>query len=793
LENKRISTIDGTFSQFMQTLEAQMSPSVESLMFVAQKNVSHPIYARFKRLNAKLSKNCTQFLENDVEFVQGIQPGAKSDAKEFYRGYTKGWAPIDQGLDVRRTLGDTILSDFILCGESEHPNQLEVVLVKAHAGAGKSVLLRRIAWDAAKEYDKLVLYLDEGGVVSAAALEEISDLCKERIYLFIDDLGDHTKELIALSKFVHGSNCRITVVAAERVNEWNVLGVAANRLITAQPELTYLSEKETTALIELLAEYDALGTLEEKSTEARMKAFQAHAGRQLLVALHEATLGRPFEDIIEDEYNNIVPDDARRLYLSICVLNRLAVPVRAGVVSRLHGISFDQFQLKFFKPLENVVHFYKDTKTQDISYGARHPVIAEIVFDRALTSQEDRYDSYLKVLKALNIDYSGDKKAFRSMTRGRAILELFPNKSLAADIYKLAHEISSKDAILFHQEGIYEMHSGNLSDANDLFVTAELIMPESRFIKHSRSELLIKMSERARTPLEKEGLLREAASIAKSLKGGDVSQNAYADHTLVKIGLNNLKDLLSNSAEVGAKSISDTVWAVQKHLSDGLSARPGDSYLHSADAELAHLIKDSSRAVSSLRKAFDANPKAPFLAIRLASHYEQAGDMGAAKAVLTRALEESRTDKALHFRLARHLMLDQNSPSDTLTYHLQRSFTSGDSNYEAQMLYGRQLYLNGDQRGAQEVFKVLKRANVDFEVRDTLLYPVPGVFRGLVDRMESYYLLVRREGAGDVLSAQRKHTDERSWTSITRGARIEFEIQFNFHGPAAVIVGVQGS
>ena len=64
------------------------------------------------------------------------------------------------------------------------------------------------------------------------------------------------------------------------------------------------------------------------------KAFTKTADRQLLVALHEATRGLPFEQIIFDEYEGVVPERARRLYLDICALHQFGAPVRAGTISR---------------------------------------------------------------------------------------------------------------------------------------------------------------------------------------------------------------------------------------------------------------------------------------------------------------------------------------------------------------------------------------------------------------------------------------------------------------------------
>jgi hypothetical protein len=95
--------------------------------------------------------------------------------------------------------------------------------------------------------------------------------------------------------------------------------------------------------------------LERLNPDERRKELEEHAGRQLLVALHEATLGIPFETIPVDEYHHITPFEAQRLYQTVCVLNRLNVPVRAGLIARVHGIPFEEFKHRFFAPLEHVV------------------------------------------------------------------------------------------------------------------------------------------------------------------------------------------------------------------------------------------------------------------------------------------------------------------------------------------------------------------------------------------------------------------------------------------------------
>lgn len=199
-------------------------------------------------------------------------------------------------------------------------------------------------------------------------------------------------------------------------------------------------------LADFLEQHHALGTLERLNPDERRKELEEHAGRQLLVALHEATLGIPFETIPVDEYHHITPFEAQRLYQTVCVLNRLNVPVRAGLIARVHGIPFEEFKHRFFAPPEHVVFAQQDDVTKDYQYRARHPHIADIVFLRVLKNAEDRFDVYIRCLKALNVTYSVDWKAFWQMVRARNLLDLFPDLQMVRAVFAAAKESVGEDA-----------------------------------------------------------------------------------------------------------------------------------------------------------------------------------------------------------------------------------------------------------------------------------------------------------------------------------------------------------
>jgi SIR2-like domain len=479
-ETKRITPIEGTFDSFMKALDAKIVSPFRGLAVTP--SAALPIAERFVKHDVTLTQNCLQFLETHAEYVKGVTATEKVNPADFYKGENPGWSAVEQGLDCRRQLSDVILSEHFI--DKASADEMEVILVKAYAGAGKTVLLRRIAWDASRDYNMLCLYMQPSGVINTAAIQELISACDERMFLFVDNPLDRIRELQALMAEMGPQGKKLTVVMAARLNEWNVHGSGLSRFVSTEYELLYLTPKETDSLIGLLEKHHSLGTLEKASPEERRAAFGERAGRQLLVALHEATLGPPFEDIVENEYRNIIPHEAQKLYLSICVLNRLDVRVRAGLISRTHNIPFEEFRERLFKPLEHVVKTEMDRNIRDHVYHARHPHIAEIVFERILKTQEQRYEEYIRCINGMNIDYSTDRKAFNAMTRGRAVIEMFPNHELARLMYQAAQEIAGDDAHLFHQMGIYEMirPNGNLALAQKHLLKAQELFPKSTYI-----------------------------------------------------------------------------------------------------------------------------------------------------------------------------------------------------------------------------------------------------------------------------------------------------------------------
>ena len=788
-EARKLTLLMGTCQEFLETLHEVIPANVRVLSGLLRAQEAHPIAERFASSETVLSDTCRRFLGTDVEYVRSVA-SEQVNPRHFYRGFGTGWAAIEQNLDVHRKVADTILTDVVLSELAEPTDGMKIVLIKGHAGAGKSVLLRRIAWNATHDYQAVVLMAKLQGSLQAAAVREIITALDGRLFLFIDDAADRAPEVTALIRDVGVERRRLTILLAERINEWNIGGGGIDPYVNEQYTVPYLDIDEIKGLIDLLGRHRALGTLEQSSPEERVAAFDQRAGRQLLVALHEATLGRPFEDIIEDEYNNVVPAEAQEIYLSICVLNRLNVPVRAGVISRMHGVPFSYFEERFFRPLEHVVETSYDPLLKDHTYAARHPHIAEIAFQRALVDDEQRLDKYLRCLSALNIDYASDERAFRQMVRGSTLGELFPSREMVQHVFRAARESMGDEAYLLQQMALYEMksHGGSLERAAELLDRAGQVAPYDGSIKHSRAELFLKLAEVARTPLEKEQRLRSAMQIASALSRERTERGggSHAIHTVIKVGLSRLKDLLAEPEGVGTgDAVSAAIRSIEDGLLEGLQKFPDDSYLLSSEAELATLLKDSTRAIAAMRSAFQANPRNGVIAVRLAKSLENQGEVAEARNTLEAGLDGNPGDKRLHYAFAKFLMRHMPQGMEQIEYHLERAFAPGDRNYDAQLLYARQLYVRGEVGAAKERFRALEAARVGLEVRDKIRHPMDGWYGGRLARLEATYCFAARDGLADWVFAHRSQVKAGVWRRLEVGCRVQFRIGFTMKGPVA--------
>lgn len=798
---RRFTLIDSTFEAFLDELDSSILAEFRKLSLVKTENSTS--VTKFIASSRHESQALRNYLEGGAIHVSSETTSPVSTPHKFYSGFDLGWYPIENELDFSRQIVQTILQEEVaVAGAVSAPR---LVILKAHAGAGKSVSLRRIAWDAARRLSKLVVFVPSTGYINIQAIQELASLAKETLFLIIEDVTLVSENVAQLIASARRDKNAIVIIGGARFNEWNIRSQVLENSVSAEYELRYLSRKEIDDLLVRLELNDCLGELKYLDGDQRVKRLDEIYGRQLLVALHEATRNANFRDIILDEYKKIIPPEAQLLYADICALNKFGSPVRAGLISRVHGISFDQFRERFFKPLEQVVSLEMDSRSSDWIYRARHPYIAEILYDQVFNTAAERFDNHMKIISRLNPAYSYDRRIIGDMLRGNKLAELFTDVRQGNAIYDKALEALGDEPHIYHQKGLYLKRLagdlGSLKAAETALLKAQDLAPTDRTIRHSIAELALARAKLSNDSIERTAWRNEAITKATSLLTSATGSHAF--HTVAKARIQALTDVLQvdDDASLSADLVSKAIQEAEDIIRSGLQRHPGDSHLLAEEANLAQLLENDDRAERALNRAFESNKISQLIAKRYALVLKAKGKLLEAKDVIRTALEHNHGSQDLNFDFAELLKLidpgiDATNPELLLSYY-QRSFQNGDKNYRAQFFCARQLILVGRQTEARALYDNLKNAPIPFTVRSLVKEFVKDE-SGNIRRFNGV-VTARRDSYGFIDSDSNAigcYFDTKSINSNVDlpvvGARVSFSLGFSFLKPTARDVEILG-
>jgi len=179
---RRVTLIKATFDEFIDELDKRIDSTLRKISIPSIIG-THPVYKKLVK-KTTLSTQCSQFLDADAYYLSSNLTTQKITAEDFYHGHNPEWSAIEQNLDARRDLTDSILVDHFIEMRDAEDDSPQFIVIKAHAGAGKTVLLRRLAWDAAIEFDCMCIYIRPSGIIDAASIQEIIGLGVSRLIVF---------------------------------------------------------------------------------------------------------------------------------------------------------------------------------------------------------------------------------------------------------------------------------------------------------------------------------------------------------------------------------------------------------------------------------------------------------------------------------------------------------------------------------------------------------------------------------------------------------------------------------
>ncbi len=787
-----VDVIQGTFEQFVDALDDQVPHLFRSLSLPA--DLADAPYRRFFRTDDVGSDKLRASLKADLLYIHSGVSFEEVPPDKFYSGHDHGWCGIVRNFDFRRKVGENLLYSAL---DDNDTRQQRFFVLHGSAGSGKTIALRRAAYDAAVALEELVLWLRPTGHPRAEVFEELFGLTGKHAVLFVDQVSNHGDAIASLLRTLKRKKVPITIVASDREADWG--NYCSELEEEFSPELHFLrrlNKREAEDLVDLLERHNCLGMLRTKSKSDRIAAFldEDRANRQLLVALHELTQGKPFEQIILEEYNRITPDAARQLYLDIATMHQFGVVARAGAISRVSGIRFTDFEERFFGPLKDIVHVVSDPYTGDKGYETRHNRVSSILFGVACSGDEEKGAQLTRIINGLDVGFSSDKRIVECICKGRNIAQEFNDIDAARSVFDAALA-SLPDTAFLHQQAAmleYLHRKGSLERAQDLAEQARTLDENNHIYIHTLAEVARRRANAATSKVASEKLRAQSRSYLNSITLRDSRKDLSFCRLLVDEAIDLLRHITEDAKDHELIEFDEKVADAVNRLRKAQQDFPNQAEFPTVEGQFWQALGEDEKASRALGKAIKVKPKNSGAFARLSRIQRASGSESEAEKTLNSALERFSSDKGIHLQAALLKIETGGDPSDII-YHFRSSFSAGDHNFEARYLFAEYLFFNGQAAESKRLFE-----EIDAKAPDHFRKTAPSSGDPITERLSEYagtiadkkdrFFFIRFGGYPSSVFAHMSALVDLSFDEVEVGTPVHFHLRFNRRGPVAVSV-----
>jgi hypothetical protein len=432
------------------------------------------------------------------QLVSELASKTLSGKTEYLMGAEPTWSDLYAGRAIEREADAEVykIANTILTTD-EPPRPL---LITGTAGSGKSTSLMRLGLRLTA--DSIPAYwIDEQSNIEPNRLYQLmKDKEKEApLAILIDDADLWGYLISSWARELPKSQPRILFALALRSTKITGL-MDPTTLGGIEPYdivMPHLTNKDIESLIEVLDRENRLGILKGKSHKERIDAFQQEAGRQLLVAMIQATSGKRFEVKAVEEFQEL-PPLSRQIYAVICLVSSQRFTLDREEILLASGRA-DNEALNELESLvkRNVVFRYNPLT----GYKARHRVISDVVINAT---------EFLAfrgaVLEGVSFAFASrvspvtprTNRTWRKLIRfinHEFILQLVSPED-GRRVYDRLESLLSWDHHFWLQRGGLEVQEGDLNLATNFLSQAKSLAPEDGFVKTEWAYLLMKKAAR---------------------------------------------------------------------------------------------------------------------------------------------------------------------------------------------------------------------------------------------------------------------------------------------------------
>ena len=289
-------------------------------------------------------------------------------------------------------------------------------------------------------------------------------------YVVIDDVDVFAEQTGPLLREFADTSGAPKIIAAARSTRAERFGLQGHLedVVASFVTAPTLTDSDIDGLLDALKNAGLLGRLAGQKRAQQRQVFRKLAGRQLLVAMIEATSGQRFQDKIDEECSQLSPE---QLFLyAICALaTRNRIGLELDEILAAAGDT-NSTELDYIEALKRQFLLVSDAEGRLV---VRHRVIAEHV-TRSLRREGHLANPVEGLLFSMAVQYlqqrSKSNRAFRLMVRllnHEFMIHELEDVSAIRRIYDSMRRILSDDPHFWLQSGSFELKKGDLDLAEN--------------------------------------------------------------------------------------------------------------------------------------------------------------------------------------------------------------------------------------------------------------------------------------------------------------------------------------
>ncbi len=410
---------------------------------------------------------------------------ARGDEAEYLLGRQPSWSDITDGYAVERVFEKGLKEQL----DKERPSLL---VLTGTAGTGQSTTLMRLALKLDAE-GRHTYWLDPNTSLAPWEIRKAVKEARPQV-LVVDDIdrfGDSTGALLAdLAR----DGATGLIISAARSTRYEGLQIESQLQAVHYRTVTVpnLEDLDIDLLIDALTKANRLGQLKGLDRARQVEILREKCGRQLLVAMIEATSGEKFEAKIERECRELGPD-LGRIYATLAV-----VTVFRQYLTR------DEILLAINDPTNEALNKLESLVKRHLvivrngEYQLRHRIIAERAMDYY------QAEGHLGiVIRGLVFSLatkvppqarhrSREAKLLRRLLNHDWLLRTLEHVSAVRRVYEPVEALLSWDYHYWLQRGSVEVEEGDLPTARNFLGQALSLAPEDYLVQTEWAYLLLK-------------------------------------------------------------------------------------------------------------------------------------------------------------------------------------------------------------------------------------------------------------------------------------------------------------